>query len=445
MRTQQIDQAPLRARHYPLVQELKREEEQMLSNSAMRRRSIAIHLMQEYETLPLQPRLVPSADGALNALALTIPGYAVSGEDSPYWKVDTDLILKLPPYTRLFILAHASVIEKLQGWLKEQGLEDRAELAAVPDIIKMTIWAEDDFELVHDSNGATFMVQPHSNRRCGDELASYYASRQFGWRRVKAPVYFEGGNLLVGDNFFLLGANYAVDTFLAMGELMQERGPHLKKSLTELYQQYLEKNRILYFIGTTLQLPAEQERPLKLNGEEWTEIIYSKNSEGTVQPIFHVDMFITLAGRKRSGKYQVLVGDPRMASALLGNNYSDLDTPEAFDEVAELLERLKFEVIRNPLPLVYVDDEQRKVRKWYYASYNNALVEVHSPEVKTVWLPSYGHGNWQELQRTDEKNREIWEELGFQVVMLEDFHPFAEFAGSVHCIKKYVERGEAEV
>jgi len=288
------------------------------------------------------------------------------------------------------------------------------------------------------------MVQPHSNRRSGDELASYHAARQFGWHRVKVPVYFEGGNVLVGDDFFLLGADYAVHTFQYMGDLMPEKGPHLKKSMTELYQQYLDRERILYLIGTTLQLPAEMRRPFKLNGEDWEEVLYPKNGEGTVQPIFHIDMFVTLAGRNENGKYQVLVGDPRMASELLGNSYADLTTPEAFDEVAELLTRLKFEVIRNPLPLVYVDDAQERVRKWYYASYNNALVEVKSAQEKTVWLPTYGHGSWQELQRTDKRNKEIWEQLGFKVSMLEDFHPFAAFSGAAHCIKKYVERSQPE-
>ncbi|WP_266205104.1 hypothetical protein [Pontibacter kalidii] len=65
---QQPDNTPLRARHYPLVQELEKEEEQVLSVGAMRRRSIAASLLQEYQTLPLEPRLVPSADGALKAI-----------------------------------------------------------------------------------------------------------------------------------------------------------------------------------------------------------------------------------------------------------------------------------------------------------------------------------------------------------------------------------------
>ena len=163
-----------------------------------------------------------------------------------------------------------------------------------------------------------------------------------------------------------------------------------------------------------------------------------KNREGTVQPIFHIDMFITLAGRNSEGKYQLVVCDPRLAAALVEQPDGILTSPDAFDEIAETLSRLGFEIIRNPLPLVYVDDPEMRVRKWYFASYNNALVELKADGAKMIWLPTYGHGNWQELEKTDQENKRIWEELGFNVILLEDFHPFAENAGSAHCIKKYL-------
>lgn len=417
----------------------------MLSDIAMQRRCIALSLMQEYTALPPQPSLVPTADGALEAIVFTIPAYAVRGENNPLWKVYKDLILKLPEYTHLYILTHQSVEGMLKQWLEQQNLQPRVQLGVVSDAIEMTVWAEDDFELVYDQDGSLYLLQPHSSRRSGDELASYYACERFGWNRAKVPVYFEGGNLLVGDDFFFLGANYAVDTFYDFAKLLvQDKDLHLKKAMTQVYQQYLDKGRILYFISTNIQLPVEQVRSFNRNGEEWKEVLHLKNGAGTVQPIFHIDMFITLAGRNEDGKYQVLVGDPKMASELLGDNHAIWTIPEAFDDIAALLTRLRFEVIRNPLPLTYVDDEQEKVRKWYFATYNNALVEIKGEADKTVWLPTYGYGCWQELKHTDEENKTIWQHLGFKVVMLEDFHPFAEYSGAVHCIKKYMRRGDGQ-
>ncbi|WP_101444956.1 hypothetical protein [Pontibacter ramchanderi] len=69
-------------------------------------------------------------------------------------------------------------------------------------------------------------------------------------------------------------------------------------------------------------------------------------------------------------------------------------------------------------------------------------MEIKSETDKTVWLPTYGHGNWEYLRKTDEANKQVWEELGFRVVQLEDFNPFAEKSGALHCIKKYLRRGK---
>ena len=61
---------------------------------------------------------------------------------------------------------------------------------------------------------------------------------------------------------------------------------------------------------------------------------------------------------------------------------------------------------------------------------------------KTVWLPTYGHENWSKLSKVDAKNSEIWEELGFKVNKLPNFHPFAANLGAAHCITKYLGRNE---
>jgi hypothetical protein len=136
----------------------------------------------------------------------------------------------------------------------------------------------------------------------------------------------------------------------------------------------------------------------------------------------------------------VLVGDPKLAARLLGVPLWPHSMSEVFDDIARGLKQLGFTVIRNPLPLVYVDDPENKERLWYFATSNNALVQVPARGQKIVWLPTYGHGAWAELAATDRRNREIWERLGFEVRLLGDFHPFAENLGALHCIKKYLKR-----
>ena len=68
---------------------------------------------------------------------------------------------------------------------------------------------------------------------------------------------------------------------------------------------------------------------------------------------------------------------------------------------------------------------------------------VHAPagQPPTVFIPTYAHGPFADtLAATDRRNAEIWQGLGYEVVGLEHFHPFAINLGAAHCIKKYLAR-----
>ena len=80
------------------------------------------------------------------------------------------------------------------------------------------------------------------------------------------------------------------------------------------------------------------------------------------------------------------------------------------------------------------------MRSWYYATSNNVLVHAPDGERPVVMLPTYGHGPFEGLEATDQRHAEIWTELGYDVVALADFHPFASNLGAAHCIKKYLAR-----
>lgn len=114
--------------------------------------------------------------------------------------------------------------------------------------------------------------------------------------------------------------------------------------------------------------------------------------------------------------------------------------PEVFDNIANnLASNPAFEVIRSPLPLIYLDDERHRRGSWSVATANNYLVEIGGNS-KTVWLPTYGHGVWAELAITEQANKETWENLVFDVVLWVDSHPRAEDLGAVHWITNYLGR-----
>jgi hypothetical protein len=180
-----------------------------------------------------------------------------------------------------------------------------------------------------------------------------------------------------------------------------------------------------------------QRRPIIVNGELWHEVLYFGNGQGTVQPLFHIDMFISLVGRDSGGAYNVLVGSPQMAADILGEPLPEGAMQDVFDDIASGLQSLGFNVHRNPLPMSYDDDDSDKVRYWYFATGNNVLTQDNP---RRVWIPTYGHGHWAKLAATDAENKRIWESLGYSVELLPDFHPFAANLGAAHCIQKYLAR-----
>lgn len=437
--------APIAERHYPKVPGLIRRTRGDMSAEAIARRSAERSVV--LESRPRNPQLISSAHGYIRELLLTIPAYAgespVAGQRNPLADVYRDLLQKLPKTTALIVMTHQAIASTVQLWLDAAGFPE-ARVVVVPDHLHFSIWAEDGYVIVKDgASGETFFLEPYEFPRYGDGLIADFVSHQTDFKDTQAPLYFQGGNVLVGDDFFFIGGDYPANSLRYINNvILPNAGESPADAVRRLYREYMDGQRTLHYIGSTVQVPAQTERQITVNGESWTELLYLGNRPGTVQPLFHIDMFLTLAGRDAAGRYQVLVGDPRLAATLLGVRLWPHAMVNVFDNIAEELRRRGFAVTRNPLPLAYVDDASTKERIWYFATANNALVQIPQAGVRDVWLPSYGFGNWTSLSVTDTGNRQIWESLGFQVHMLGDFHPFAENLGAVHCIKKYLARGD---
>jgi hypothetical protein len=81
------------------------------------------------------------------------------------------------------------------------------------------------------------------------------------------------------------------------------------------------------------------------------------------------------------------------------------------------------------------------VRTWHHVTWNNCLVEDSVAEGRHVYLPTYG-GGAPDLAALDAHMTRLWEGFGYTVHPLADFGPFARRQGVVHCIKKYLRRGD---
>jgi hypothetical protein len=437
---------PLALRHYPRIEGIVPRSTRDITPEASEIHTLGLHLLDELrEPLPQEPRLVSSVHGSLEQVLLTVPRYAVqatAGQENPLGAVYRDLLSKLPKGCHFVVLTHESVRNEVRGWLEVASALDRSTVLAMPEHLHFSVWAEDGYVIVHDQNSnKNYFVEPFEFPRYADGLIADFVSNATEYKHTQAPLYFQGGNVLIGDRFFMIGADYPANSLKYMNRvIVPEQGETPASTIKRLYKQYLDHGRDLIYLGATIPVPAETTRKFQMNGETWTETLYFGNKPGTVQPLFHIDMFTTLAGYDREGKYQVVVGDPRLAAQTLGIPVWPHAMAEVFDDIARGLQKRGLVVHRNPLPLAYADDPTARERTWYFATSNNALVEI-TKDGKRIWVPTYGHGSWSSLKETDAANKKLWESLGFEAIPLGDFHPFAENLGAVHCIKKYLARG----
>jgi hypothetical protein len=393
---------------------------------------------------PQKPRIVSSAHGSIRHVLFCYPSYA--GGDDVYREVFVDLFRQLPESVELTIVAHASVVGDLEEAVEAERPDSKTTIVEAPNYLRYTVWAEDPYVVVEDVAGdesRRFLVEPFTFPRVGDSVVADLVAEASDLQSTQSPLFFQGGNVLIGDDFVLVGVDYlfeTLDTFLRYRPVlgMPEDQAGAQDFITDLFRQTFDDERQLFFAGTRLRVPDTETRTVRIDGQEWTEVLYA--GTGHHQPIFHIDMFLSLAGRGPSGRYRVLVGSPVDADRLLDRPSPAHGLNEIFDDVARQLEAQGFEIVRNPLPLTFVDDPSAKERFWYFATSNNCLVQIDEEAGSDVWLPTYGHGAWSELAVTDEANRAIWQELGFRVHQLADFNVFAQNLGSVHCIKKYLAR-----
>lgn len=360
-----------------------------------------------------------SAHGPVRRLLLCVPEHALG--HPRYRDAYQALLGSLPPDTRLTLVVHPQIEDRVRAMADGRVVEF---VRADEDF---SIWAQDHAVVLE----GPVLLRSSSFRRRGDEGIAAQVAEATGIELRSSDLVFEGGDVLIGDDFVLVGS----DSVEATRTLRSDPDPD---ATVERFRHELGRN--VHAVGCRTRVPPRLTRPIEVDGTERLEIIH--DGVGKRQPLFHLDLFVTLAGRSAEGRYRVLVGSPSLADDLLGRSTLPHAMDGLFDEIAEELERMDFDVVRNPLPLTHADGSRdgNAIRLWYFATANNALVQIDAATGDHVWLPTYGHRAWSELAVTDAANRRIWEDLGFTVHELPSFHAFAQKIGALGCIVKVLER-----
>jgi hypothetical protein len=424
------------------------------------------------------PQLVSSFDGAIEKILFCFPHW---GAADPRLTRGYRSVIKALRVGTQFVVAHnASVGTAVEKWFVDAGHPAKnITFITLPDYVAVTDWAEDAYVSLKDAaDGTSYLMEPWEFGRFGDALIADAVEEYTDVKASQAPLVFQGGNCLVGSGFWLLGKDYFADTVgLFVGDdpppVEVPAGQDPRSFAADLFSQYVDGTRTLTLVGTKKPIPLQPYVGTRDGDNYYLDM--TAGGAGTFQPIFHIDMFLTLVGVNSQGAFEILVGSPSLADELLGTS-SPFALPEVYDDIARTLKRSGFAVRRNPLvhrptPGVRIDFARLKqlssepgnealtyavkqlelagatdtttiqVRDWHHITWNNCLVENSTSVGKHAYLPTFGHGDYSDLAAIDSKMQSLWEDLGFTVHLLDDFNEFARRQGVVHCIKKYLDRG----
>lgn len=315
-------------------------------------------------------------------------------------------------------------------------------------------WVQDPFTILSNTEGSSVLLEPMQTIHEGNAVLAEQISAETEHLIKSSRVLFEGGNILAGDDYVIIGENtrkanlryHLGEEYLLKSET-EEGVREIRRAKLELDQKLRVTFGVKYIIWVGLENPLFLNHlKVKKENEEW-------------QPLFHIDLFISLAGRSHDKEYQgdelIFVGQLRQDSK---KNYQDVTgevTPEiksdldqlrdALDETAGYLKALetnqdgpRFDVVRLPLGVVL--GKEPVVYSW-----NNCLVEYYQG-IRRVYLPYFHHYPSHNRGKSDCKCAQCtvtkaFKGRGFRVNWVDGaFDLFVNHRGSLHCLTKVLQR-----
>lgn len=292
-------------------------------------------------------------------------------------------------------------------------------------------WAQDPFVVLRDEHGQTVLLEPmfHTHREnalLAEQLAS---STNLLLRPTR--YYIEGGNVLVGDDFAMVG----MAVFQKNYEAYFSHLP-LHRAKEELTGEFKRLLGVKYLIWVGFDMPRIM--PLGLLQDPYN-----------LQPLFHLDLFLTLGGKNpETGDEVLFVGAASPENTVyLGDAKADCAISiQAFNQAMAGLGRQletfhereagpKFQVEHMPMGLEIDADFKAHVY-----SYNNAHVEWYHG-IKRIYLPKYP-AFATAIHPMEEKARRLLTGLKYKVDFIENsFERYSKYGhGSLHCLSKVLAR-----
>src|SRR3954471_2908375 len=199
------------------------------------------------------PRLHSTWQGRIEQLLFAFPSWAV--QDAEAVAGYRSVIGALRPGSGFVVVHSASVRETVEEWFRSAGHTDAVTYVPLPDYVSFTDWAEDGYVALADAIDDTrALMRRWEFQRPGDALIADAVEEYTEVRASQAPLIFQGGNCLIGDDFWFLGTDYFADSLalLQRGRAPVDlpEGGALDAAVRRLFHDYVEAGRRLELIGT---------------------------------------------------------------------------------------------------------------------------------------------------------------------------------------------------
>ncbi|MBK8872826.1 MAG: hypothetical protein IPN13_02460 [Bacteroidetes bacterium] len=387
----------------------------------------------DYVCNVLKTTIVSDEKGRIGDILLTVPpGEKIDESDERHLLSLIKLMHDENENRHFTMLCHANHLPVVKSWFDKLGIHE-SKYSLNISIFQYSIWAQDAYVALKDELNNPIICEGVHFPRYDDATIADDISMQTNNSAMQSYLFFQGGNILEVGEYVLVGKDYIVEN---LGRAFLETEERVIASFEKLF------GKKVLPIGRQSVIPEDHRAFL---------------GGGYYQPIFHIDMYITPTGKLTGeGKEIVLVGSPKLGRDAVGENSKLTDYDVYFDEVADQLSRF-FEVKRLPiLPsfIKYYTKAPQTDERYYYLSYNNALVENYEDR-SNVYLPSFSQdvevylndssiityeGTLAKRSALDKKAKEVWESLGFVVHQMDGLEDLAIGWGSVHCITKTLVR-----
>ena len=304
-------------------------------------------------------------------------------------------------------------------------------LAPPPHRFRHSQFIQDTFIPLQAENGWTYLLSPWLPTHAHNAAVLPQLSAGLRLPILQSNLLFEGGNILIGDDYALIGLNLLERNRLHL--YPQDALPTATPKITQAFSEALG----LPFIIWVGQEPHTPPPSPHYQGPE------------ALQPFFHLDLFLTLTGKTPQGDEGILIAqihphhihhaDPRAMDQLLPL-LTHLNTQ--LDHIAHTLSQSpsggiygpRFQVTRLPMTGTIHTTPQGPT--WIPYSYNNAHIEQFQG-ITRAYLPSYTH--MQPLESHLQSNPQHYHLTHLRLIP-DNFADYAHLKGSLHCLVKVLSR-----